>query len=233
MTWPRLTVAAVCVVVGLASPSLAGQVKLEIRGGLVTLDARDATLREILAEWARVGQTQVMNAERVPGGPMTVQLAGVPERQALETLLRSVAGFLAAARAIPLDAASIYDRIMLMPAARPAGVTAPTAGASSGPPQPPWARDRSVPTPVTVADDEDEPAQAPPQVMPIGPAGAQQPGVATAPAPFNPYGAPGNQAAPTNPTLQRADQATMPGAASRPGMPTAPIKPPDQSGVIK
>jgi hypothetical protein len=186
MRWPRLTVAAACVVVGLASPSFGGQVKLEIRGGLVTLDARDATLREILAEWARVGQTRVMNVERVPGGPMTVQFVGVPEQQALETLLRSVAGFLAAARAVPLDAASIYDRIVLMPAARPTNVAAPVASAPPGQSQSPFVRDRSVPTPVLVADDEDEPAPVQPQLVPIAPGGAQQPGMPTAPAPFNP-----------------------------------------------
>jgi hypothetical protein len=90
-----LRIAAVaCAVLGLASASSAGQVKLEIRDGRVTLDAKDATVREILVEWARVGQTKVMNAERVPGGAITILLTDVPEQQALETVLRSVAGFL-------------------------------------------------------------------------------------------------------------------------------------------
>ena len=48
--------ASAAVVVAFGSPSFAGQVRLEIRNGLVTLDAKDASVREILAEWARVGQ---------------------------------------------------------------------------------------------------------------------------------------------------------------------------------
>ena len=31
-------------------------------------------MRQILAEWARVGQTRIVNVERIPGGPMTIEL---------------------------------------------------------------------------------------------------------------------------------------------------------------
>jgi hypothetical protein len=229
MTRACLTVAAACVAVGLAAPSIAGQVKLEIRGGLVTLEAKDATLREIFAEWARVGKTQVVNAETAPGGPLTLQFAEVPERQALGILLRSVAGFLAVARTSPLDSASLYDRIMVMPVARPALGGASAGGRAAAQPQQP-SRDRIViPPPMVVADEDEEPQIAP---MPGQGAygGAQQPGMPT----FVQFG--GVSAA--NPNAPQASPTPRPPPAAqpspRPGMVTTPvIKPPGQPGEIK
>jgi hypothetical protein len=261
MKWPCRTIAAASIVVGLVSPSFAGQVRLDIRDGLVTLDAKDATLREIFAEWARVGKTKVVNAESIPGGPMTVQFSDVPERQALETLLRSAAGFVAAPRAIPVASASMYDRIMLMPGVRPAVV--PTSASVSAPApgqaQSAWARDRIVQPPAVVVDDEDETpqnAQAPAPGAPPGasPGSASQPGMPTAPLPYNgagmaapngaqnppatqgtpytnPYGTPyGNPYSP-NPNAQPPATvppggATSPQSAPRPGVPTPPATPP-------
>lgn len=228
MNRASLTVAAVCVVVGLASPSIAGQVKLEIRGGLVTLEAKDATVREILAEWARVGQTRVVNAESVPGGPIAVSLNGVPERQALETLLRSVGGFLAVGRTSPLDSVSIYDRIVVMPVARPAAVATSAGGRPASQPQQP-SRDRIVIPPPTPADEDEDV-----QVMPLPGqgvyGGAQQPGMPTA-VPFS-VGGVQNQNVPQATQTPRPPPAAQ--SAPQPGMVTAPIiKPPGQPGEIK
>ena len=131
MRWPGSFIAA-ALVVGIAGPSSAGQVQLAIHGGLVTLDAKDATLREIFAEWARVGQTRIVNSESVIGGPVTLLMTDVPERRALETLLRSVAGYVAAPRPVQQPALSTYDRIVLMPGARPAAVQ--VAGQHTGKP---------------------------------------------------------------------------------------------------
>ena len=55
------------------------RVQLTIRGGRVWLTADGATAAEILTEWARVGQTAIANGERVPSGPLTLQLDGVPD----------------------------------------------------------------------------------------------------------------------------------------------------------
>src|SRR5439155_6932063 len=90
-------------------------VNLTIQDGRVSLVAKDATLRQILAEWARVGQTKIVNGERVPGGPVTLQLTNVPEEQALDTLLRSLTGYVAAPRATTAGNLSRYDRIVVMP----------------------------------------------------------------------------------------------------------------------
>ena len=211
MRWPGSFIAA-ALVVGIAGPSAAGQVQLTIRGGLVTLDAKDATLREILAEWARVGQTRVVGSETIAGGPVTLQLTGVPERQALETLLRSSAGFIAATRPSPQASLSTYDRIVLMPGVRPA--TVPTGGSPVVSGQLPMARDRMPVPQVLASDDEDEPDQNP--AMPIPAAmGGQRPGMPTG-SPYSPIG--GQVGSP-------AAQPALPTSSQRPGVPTGPVPP--------
>ena len=96
------------------SPSAAADLKLDIRDGRVTLDAQDVTIRQILAEWARVGKTRIVNLERVASGTVSLQLSGVPEPQALEIILRPVAGYMAAPRPTPLPGTSAYDRILIL-----------------------------------------------------------------------------------------------------------------------
>src|ERR1035437_10826974 len=79
-----------------AASTAAADVQITMRDGRVSVIAKDATLRQILAEWAKVGQTKILNADRVPSPPLTLQLNNVPEIQALDTLLRTVRGYLAA-----------------------------------------------------------------------------------------------------------------------------------------
>ena len=54
---------------------------LAIARGASPLVATNATVGQILTEWARVGQTKIVNVERIPGGPLTLQLTDVPERR--------------------------------------------------------------------------------------------------------------------------------------------------------
>src|SRR5918995_3019312 len=81
-----------------AGTAAAGELTLQFNDGYVNLAAKDVPLRQILTEWERLGKTKVVNADKLPGGPVTLQLAAVPEKQALEVLLRSVAGYVAAPR---------------------------------------------------------------------------------------------------------------------------------------
>src|SRR5262245_26782531 len=99
----------------LAASTASADVKITIRDGLVTIVATDATVRQIIAEWARVGDAKVINGDRIPGGPISLELTNVPEGQALDTLLRSVAGYLAAPRATLASDLSLFDRIVVMP----------------------------------------------------------------------------------------------------------------------
>lgn len=106
---------ALGLVIALAAPAGAQQLSLQISDGRVTLDAANVPARQILAEWARIGGTKVVGAEKIVGAPLTLKLTDMPERQALEIILRNVAGFMAAPRQASADpGASAYDRILIM-----------------------------------------------------------------------------------------------------------------------
>lgn len=209
----RAVLTALAVLV--AFPAAAQQLSLDIRDGLVTLQAVNAPVRQILAEWGRVGGTKVVGAERITGAPLTITLEGVPEAKALDIVLRGAAGYMAAARAIPGAGRSGYDRILVLATSTPpAGAGAGTAARS------PAARAFGVPPAVEPPDASDtgtdmpEPAAEPPQANPFANAFGQ-PGLAQPfgqpqqnpfqPVPQNPFqpGAPFGQA-PPNPFGQPA-----------------------------
>ncbi len=110
------------------APTASADVQLRIDHGRVTLHATNATVREILEEWARVGQTHIVNVEKVPGSVVTLQLDDVPEAVALDTLLRAVSGYLAAPRPIEVANLSHFDRIVVIPTSTsaPSAAAAPT-----------------------------------------------------------------------------------------------------------
>src|SRR5713101_6086810 len=97
-----------------ASPALA-DVRVTMQDGRVSIVAKDVTIRQILTEWARVGQTKIVNVERIPGGPVTLELTNVTETQALEVLLRSLSGYITAPRPVGAANLSSFDRIIIMP----------------------------------------------------------------------------------------------------------------------
>src|SRR6188474_1838805 len=117
-----------------AAPARA-EVQLRIENGLVSLKATNATVREILAEWGRIGNTKIVNGERMPGGPVTLELTGITEEDALEIILRSAAGYVTAPRAIAQVNASRYDRILVMPTSSPTRPTPPPQTGSFQQPQ--------------------------------------------------------------------------------------------------
>jgi hypothetical protein len=121
-----------------AVPASAGPVTITIHEGRVTLIADNATPREILREWARVGQTQIVNGERVEGPPITLRLENMPERRALDIVLKSAAGFMVAERPVMSASASMYDRILILATSTAvAAAPPPRAGAAPGRPQQP------------------------------------------------------------------------------------------------
>jgi hypothetical protein len=225
---------AFAAVVCLAAPLRASaDVHITIQDGRVSLDAKDATLRQILAEWARVGQTRIVNAERVPGGPLTIKFTNVPEEQALDMVLRSLTGYVAAPRQTVAANLSRFDRIVVVPtivqppAPAAAAAAVPTPAAYQQPtfqtPFPPNGPVQPIPG---VADDQedDRPAQRgpvfntfpPPQVVTPQPQTypTTVPGVMP-PAQQNPYVMP----QPANGVYQNGAQ---PQVAPYPGAPTTP-----------
>jgi hypothetical protein len=135
----------------LAASTASAEVQLSIRDGRVTLVATNATVRQILAEWARVGQTKIVNVERIPGGPLTLQLTNMPEQEALDILLASVTGYMAAPRPVAVANLSYYDRILVLPTAAVARVpvASPATPVAQRPPvfqQPPPDADDDQPS---------------------------------------------------------------------------------------
>lgn len=157
----RMTaLAAACLFVALAA-SAQQPVQLQFLEGRVTLRAQNAPVRVILEEWARLGGATIVNGERVTGPPLTLELTGVPERQALDVVLRTVAGYMLAPRRAGATGASAFDRIMILPTSVAPRNPPPTPAATARPspvlPRPPVARPLApvpVPTPGVVLADE-------------------------------------------------------------------------------
>jgi len=115
-----------------ALPAAAQPLSLQIRDGLVTMTASGVPVRQVLAEWARVGGTRVVGADRITGAPLTLTLENVPEAKALDIILRGAAGYVAAARAVPGSGLSSYDRILVLATSAPPAATAAAARPGAG-----------------------------------------------------------------------------------------------------
>ena len=176
-------------VLGLAfsAPASAQQLTLTFHEGRVTLDAAAVPVRTILSEWGRLGGTKVVGAERIAGAPLTIHLENVTEAQALEVVLRNVAGYMAAPRSAAAASAAAST-------ARPgaggnnannlAGTQRGVRGGNLPPPQ-------SVEEPVTQDPSDsgvNEPAFTFPQQNPFQAIG--QPGQTGQPGQPGPFGTP-------------------------------------------
>jgi hypothetical protein len=104
----------------------------------------------------------------------------VPERQALETILRSVSGYLAAPRTATITTASRFDRILILPTS-----AAPPAGAGGPAQRPGRAVQPFTPPPVDTDVVEEPEVQEEPDVQgtPFVP---QRPGEGEMPTPMQP-----------------------------------------------
>jgi hypothetical protein len=105
---------ALLIVAFAVAPCRAGALQLSILDGKVSIDAQDVTIGQILTEWARIGKTRIVNVERLSGAPVTLKLDAVPEKQALEIVLRAVPGYIAAPRETFVADASQYETILIM-----------------------------------------------------------------------------------------------------------------------
>ena len=209
--------------VAAATSAAAGEVKVTLNQGLVTIVATDAPVSQILSEWARVGQMKFVNAEKMMMVIPSLQLVDVPERKALDIILRSASGYMAAERQTPLAGASVFDRIMILPYSRP-----PAAAAVPSSPMPQPFNPRPQPFVPQVQPDDDAPAMPPGQ--------QNQPGQMTAPMPgmlSQPGQQPPNGAAPQPQTLPRPGFLPVPAGPQQPvpfGTPPGPPKPPGGGG---
>lgn len=127
--------AATALVALVASPAVAqlpstspGPVSLVIRDGLVTLKAEQASIRQILAEWERQGQMKVVGADKITAAPVTLTFKDLPEKQALDIVMRGIPGYMAIDRTTAAAgvSASRFDRLVVM-----ARATTPVAAVAS------------------------------------------------------------------------------------------------------
>jgi hypothetical protein len=136
---PALAVAALTASSAAAQTATPG-VSLTIRDGRVTLKAEQASVRQILAEWEKQGQVKVSGADKLIGGPVTLTLIDLPEKQALEIVMRGVPGYMAIDRVAQADTPagpSRFDRVVVMArAATPVAATPSSLSGSRGMPSP-------------------------------------------------------------------------------------------------
>ena len=159
----------------LPTPARAGELTLTIDRGLVTLIAENVPLSAIMAEWARVGQTQVVNGDKIMT-PISLHIVGTPERKALDIVLRAASGYMVAERPTPMAGGSVFDRIMILPTSQPPANSGPLVS-----PPPTFVPRPMVAPPMPEPDDEPE---IPPGLQPQPPAEVQPgqtPGVPNAP----------------------------------------------------
>ncbi len=139
----RTIVAALCVLLCGAAGASAQVLSLEFHDGRVKLTAENVPVSRILAEWTRVGGTRIVNGERVPGAPLTLQI-DAPERQALETVLRGAAGYMVMARTTTTTGASSFEKILVLPTTSRAATAAPVAQPVAQAPQFPRAEQEAI-----------------------------------------------------------------------------------------
>jgi hypothetical protein len=223
--------AAVCLA---ASQASAGEVKLAIKDGRVTLVARDVPLRQVLAEWERVGGTRIVNREQAANSLVSLELVNVAETRALDTLLRPLAGYITSARHDGSTGASAFGRIILM---RGTAVTSPVAASTPAPPPPPtlagptgrpgmqrrvmpdgrvvtFFENPTRPGEAALVDDDSDPPD-----MPASPQG-QQPGVMR-----GAFGGPGRMGGGRGQAQDSQGDDGPTGASSTPTMSAVPIAP--------
>ena len=113
-----------------ASARLSAQtpkLELTIQEGRVTLIAQDVPLKDVLQAWARIGDTRIINGDKMLSTRVTLQLRNTPEAAALDILLRSAAGYIAAPRPADHPGPSRYDRITILVSSTPPAATAAPA----------------------------------------------------------------------------------------------------------
>jgi hypothetical protein len=213
--------------------------QLQISNGRVTLHAQNVPVRTILAEWSKVGGAKIINGEGVASAPLTLDLEGVPERQALDIILRGVSGYVLAARQPGVAGVSLYDRIMILPTSvAPRNPPPAVAGTAPGIIRPVVPRQGDDPN----ADDADaaqgndgvplgRPVPIPRPIVGGAPVGMPG-GVPIAPPPVVPNGEPQPQpplvVTPANPFGLPAGSSTRPGVIVPPAQQPPPPRPPDQ-----
>jgi hypothetical protein len=99
-----------------ATDATAQYLDIQVGNGQITIVADHVPAREILAEWARVGDIALVSGEKLAGPPLTLFLKSVPESGALEMLLKDVGGYVVSMRTSQQTGnASVLRKIIVLP----------------------------------------------------------------------------------------------------------------------
>ena len=137
-----------------AGDAAAQKLSLRIDKGLVTLDADNVTVDEVLARWVdTTGLNLISKSGQGSDIPVSLRLEGVPERQALAMVLRDLSGYIMGERRDPLTGIVTIDRLMILPqsAAQPNAVPAVAPRRPFTPAR--VATELTLPQPVQVLDE--------------------------------------------------------------------------------
>ena len=224
----RIALACAAMLLGVAATSSAQAVSLQFNDGRVSLNAQNAPVRAILFEWARLGGTRIVNGERLGGAPVTLELTDVPERAALDVLLRSAAGYVVTARQEPGGPSTLGGVIILATTSAPRTQAPVTFGATTVQQQ------QQRPIPEDAAEERagviaapvlpgvpTPPAVPGPSVVRVGPNGLPQNGLQPGQTPFGQQPESAQPPAQTTPARPATTLQTLPGT-SRPGEITPP-----------
>jgi hypothetical protein len=184
-----------------APPAASNAVQLSIHDGRVWLKTDRATIADILAEWARVGRTQIVNSEAVPAIPVTVELRDVSELEALGVITRSTGGFMTVSRAggdaVDAGALSQFSRVVILATARrvaladPPTTQAPSYTSPVNAPAAVYAPNgaqRVIGSDGQPVPDDQEDAPPPPRTPPTIPGNSMPPGFSEPPGARSPRG---------------------------------------------
>jgi hypothetical protein len=200
--------------------SAAPAVEVSVRNGRTSIKASDASLPQILDAWARAGRVTLVNTTTLPDSPITLELVDVPEREALRTVLRQAGGYIAVERPPGAANASLYERIVILPA--PRGERSASAAPPPAPPPtpPPPFPTSAFPEPepdasgaVRLLDEhgqpvpDDQEGAPPPPPPPPGQVAPARPGYSSGDEPA----APPVDATPTDTSTAPAPRAAVPG----------------------
>lgn len=148
-----------------APPERKLSVAFDLQGN-VSVVAQNVTIREILAEWGRKGGTQIVNADRLAGGPITIpmQFENRPELEVVEALLRQAAGVSVVPRRLGVPGASRFESIYIL-----------ATSVATAAPANPYATSSPQPQPIRGFPDDEIPPVMAPGVMGNAPAAAPAP----------------------------------------------------------
>ena len=113
-----------------AEGSAAQTLSLRVQDGRATLEARGVSARQIVAEWAAQTEATVVGSDALSPEPVTLHLVEVPERVALDIILREARGYILGAGP-RRTAASNFGSILIMPATSPRSPASPSESSAA------------------------------------------------------------------------------------------------------